>query len=117
LELLRRCALYIGNDSGPAHIAAVVGTPCLTLFSSVLFPGIWELWGEGNVSLRRLDSEFCLCEDYCPRGTMECIREIKVEEVLAVVRKRWHKLLVSDQPGAATDARGPGVGTGKAFGG
>jgi ADP-heptose:LPS heptosyltransferase len=30
--LLRRAALYIGNDSGPMHLAATVGTPCVALF-------------------------------------------------------------------------------------
>jgi heptosyltransferase III len=29
---LRRCALYIGNDSGLMHMAAAVGTPTLGLF-------------------------------------------------------------------------------------
>lgn len=117
-EVLRRCALYIGNDSGPAHVAAAVGTPCLTLFSAIVFPGIWEPWGEGNISLRRrVACEFCLCEDHCPRGTMECIRQITVDEVLAVIRERWLKLPDSNQPGTATDAHGSGVGTGKAAAG
>lgn len=30
--LLERCALYIGNDSGPAHLAAAVGIPTVTIF-------------------------------------------------------------------------------------
>jgi lipopolysaccharide heptosyltransferase I len=30
--LLRRCALFVGNDSGPLHLAAAVGAPCLALF-------------------------------------------------------------------------------------
>jgi lipopolysaccharide heptosyltransferase I len=30
--LLRRCALFIGNDSGPLHLAAAVGAPCIALF-------------------------------------------------------------------------------------
>lgn len=30
--LLRRAALYIGNDSGPMHLAATLGTPCVALF-------------------------------------------------------------------------------------
>ncbi len=30
--LLAQAALFIGNDSGPGHIAAAVGTPTLTLF-------------------------------------------------------------------------------------
>lgn len=30
--LLERCSLYIGNDSGPAHLAALFGVPTITLF-------------------------------------------------------------------------------------
>lgn len=29
--LLERCALYVGNDSGPAHLAAAVGIPAVTI--------------------------------------------------------------------------------------
>ena len=38
--LLAKAALFIGNDSGPGHIAAAVGTPTLTLFG----PTDPELW-------------------------------------------------------------------------
>jgi heptosyltransferase III len=30
--VLRRCAIFIGNDTGLMHIAAAVGTPTLGLF-------------------------------------------------------------------------------------
>ena len=32
--LLERAALYVGNDSGLAHVAAAVGTPAVTLFAA-----------------------------------------------------------------------------------
>ena len=32
--LLERCALYVGNDSGPAHLAAAAGVPTVTLYGS-----------------------------------------------------------------------------------
>ena len=32
--LLERCALYVGNDSGPAHLAAAAGIPTVTIFGS-----------------------------------------------------------------------------------
>ncbi|HSV29382.1 MAG TPA: glycosyltransferase family 9 protein [Candidatus Omnitrophota bacterium] len=40
---IRRCALYVGNDSGLMHIAAASGTPTLGLFgpSSEVFYGPW----------------------------------------------------------------------------
>jgi ADP-heptose:LPS heptosyltransferase len=30
--LLRRCSLMIAGDTGPLHLAAALGTPCLGLF-------------------------------------------------------------------------------------
>ena len=32
--LLERCALYVGNDSGPAHLAAAAGIPTVSLYGS-----------------------------------------------------------------------------------
>ena len=41
--LLSNASLFIGNDSGPAHMAAAFGVPCLVLFSTS-DPAIWEPW-------------------------------------------------------------------------
>ena len=38
--LLANAALFIGNDSGPGHLAAAVGTPTLTLFGPT-DPRLW----------------------------------------------------------------------------
>ena len=91
-EFLRRCDLYIGNDSGPAHVAAAMGTPCVTLFSSILFPRIWDPWGDRNITIRHAVScQYCFSEQRCPRGTMECIRGISVQEVLDATRPYLQK--------------------------
>ncbi len=42
-SLLANAALFIGNDSGPAHIAAAFGVPSVVLFSSS-DPAVWEPW-------------------------------------------------------------------------
>ncbi len=39
--LLARADLFIGNDSGPGHVAAAVGTPTLTLFGPT-DPRLWR---------------------------------------------------------------------------
>jgi heptosyltransferase-3 len=33
-ELIRGAVLYIGNDSGPMHLASAVGTPCIAIWGS-----------------------------------------------------------------------------------
>jgi ADP-heptose:LPS heptosyltransferase len=39
--LLEQCDLFIGNDSGPMHLAAAVGTPVVAVFG----PSNWAAWG------------------------------------------------------------------------
>ncbi|MEP6716704.1 MAG: glycosyltransferase family 9 protein [Terriglobia bacterium] len=42
-RIIRDADLFVGNDSGPAHIAAAVGTPAVVLFGPSC-PGIWGPW-------------------------------------------------------------------------
>ena len=44
IALAAAADLFVGNDSGPAHVAAAVGTPTLTLFGPT-DPGIWRPQG------------------------------------------------------------------------
>jgi heptosyltransferase-2 len=39
--LIEMCDLFVGNDSGPMHIAAAVGTPVVAVFGS----SNWAAWG------------------------------------------------------------------------
>ncbi len=49
--LLAKATLFIGNDSGPGHIAAAVGTPTLTLFGPT-DPGLWAPRGKRSQVLQ-----------------------------------------------------------------
>ncbi len=39
---------YLGHDSGPMHLAALVGTPCIAVFSARAKPGVWFPRGQRN---------------------------------------------------------------------
>jgi heptosyltransferase-3 len=60
-SLMSGASLFIGNDSGPAHIAAAFGVPCVVLFGSSE-PTTWAPWktesqvlpGLSNVSRDRV---------------------------------------------------------------
>lgn len=81
--VLRRCSLYLGNDSGPAHLAAAVGCPCVTLTASIEYPGMIEPFGNEVGSLRHpVPCAPCYSFEDCPLGTAECIRAIAPERVL-----------------------------------
>jgi ADP-heptose:LPS heptosyltransferase len=43
LSLLRGAELFVGNDSGPAHVAAAFGVPCVVIFGSSNSQ-VWHPW-------------------------------------------------------------------------
>ncbi|MBX5494222.1 MAG: glycosyltransferase family 9 protein [Bryobacteraceae bacterium] len=42
-SLLSGASLFVGNDSGPAHMAAAFGVPCVVLFG-ISDPDVWGPW-------------------------------------------------------------------------
>ena len=44
--MLHRAVLFLGHDSGPMHLAAAVGTPCVVVFSASNRPGAWYPCGD-----------------------------------------------------------------------
>jgi hypothetical protein len=51
--LLSECALYVGNNSGPKHIAAALGVPTIGIHSGVVDAVEWAPIGRRAVALRR----------------------------------------------------------------
>ena len=87
--LLANCAFAVGVDTGPMHLAASVGTRCVTLFSGRDHPGRWEPLGPGNANLRHeVDCAACY-QEKCPIPEHPCMNGITVDEVWTEV----HKLL------------------------
>jgi len=84
-EVLSRCRMLVSCDSGPLHLAAAVGIPVVGIYSCRDYPNCWYPWQDRQVIIRHdLDCQVCLKEE-C--GTMECVKAIGVEEVLAGCRK------------------------------
>ncbi|MDP2321428.1 MAG: glycosyltransferase family 9 protein [Acidobacteriota bacterium] len=81
--VLARCATFIGNDSGPVHLAALVGVPCVAIFSARNALGHWEPLGRGHVVLEeRPECAGCMLDE-CVHEAYKCLTRI---EVGAVVR-------------------------------
>ena len=86
-ELLKRCSLVISNDSGVQHLAAAVGTPCISLFSCRDFPGKWWPYGAENIVLRKwVPCHTCYLE-VCPYDN-HCLKLIEVSEVVECVERK-----------------------------
>ncbi|HUB46678.1 MAG TPA: glycosyltransferase family 9 protein [Acetobacteraceae bacterium] len=78
-RLLSACCLYIGNDSGPKHIAAALGVPTIGIHSGVVDAVEWAPVGRRAVALQRnMTCSPCYlakAED-CPRS-LACLRHLE----------------------------------------
>jgi ADP-heptose:LPS heptosyltransferase len=85
LWVLRGAKLFVGNDSGPTHLAAALGVPTVVLFGS----SDAEVWFPWNAPFQRVQNSFdcnpcpgyrCLVYD-----EPKCILSITVSQVKASV--------------------------------
>ena len=80
-----RARLFVGHDSGPMHLAAAVGTPCVAIFSSRNLPGEWFPHGkQHSIFYTEIGCKGCLLS-HCPERGRACIRSIAVNDVLKTV--------------------------------
>jgi len=83
--VLEHCHLFVGHDSGPMHLAAAVGTPCVGIFSSRSLPGVWFPYGKQHrVIYHHIECQGCVLND-CMIRHKSCINSITVDEVLRQV--------------------------------
>lgn len=79
---LRRCGLYLGNDTGTMHLAAAVGVPCVAVFAAIDFPNRWHPFGTNHTIFRTtVPCEGCHAP-VCP-FEKQCTTAIETEQVLA----------------------------------
>lgn len=80
-------AVFLGPDSGPKHLAASVGVPCVCVFAAQDLPGIWYPPGNRNQILYHQTECFgCLLET-CMEMQKKCILSITVDEVEHAVER------------------------------
>jgi heptosyltransferase-2 len=84
--LLAECRLYIGNDSGLSHLAAALNIPTIVIFGST-FPEFTRPLGRRvEVLYAKLACSPCF-ERVCPLGTLQCMRDIRVDDVMDAVEE------------------------------
>jgi lipopolysaccharide heptosyltransferase I len=86
VTLARGASLYLAGDTGPAHIAAAVGTPIVGIYGPTR-PSRNGPWAKADVTVSR--SDVCQCHHLrqCRLKTM-CLEDIQIDEVLAAVERR-----------------------------
>lgn len=80
--VIARADLFLGPDSGPMHLAASVGTPCVAIFSARNSPGIWFPFGDIHSVLYRKTECFGCHLDDCLVEKKKCILSISVDDVV-----------------------------------
>ncbi len=96
-SVLSECTTFIGNDSGPTHLAAVVGIPCVAIFSARNAPGQWQPLGPHHVVLEnRPECAGCMLDD-CVREAKKCLTRIEtgrvVREAISLIESRGRTCL------------------------
>jgi len=77
-SLFDTAGVFIGNDSGPGHLAAVSGIPTFTFFG----PSLPQLFAPLHPHAEWLDDNSCHykpCKDYCRFSSPRCLENIQVE--------------------------------------
>jgi ADP-heptose:LPS heptosyltransferase len=78
--------IFLGHDSGPMHMAAIVQTPLVAIFSARNMPGVWFPQGRQHaVIYHAVDCAGCGLET-CIAQKKKCLTSVTVDEVLACVK-------------------------------
>jgi ADP-heptose:LPS heptosyltransferase len=100
--LVTACSLFLGNNSGPHHIAAGLGVPTVGVHSGSVDVREWGPVGPAAVAVARevicSPCYLAMAKD-CPRG-LACLRELTPETVYDACRRML--LLAAPSPASNT---------------
>lgn len=87
-EVLGRAGVVVVGNTGPAHLAAAVGTPVVSLFSPVVPAARWRPWGVPHVLLGDQEAPCAGSRArVCPVPGHPCLDGVPVAEVVAAVER------------------------------
>lgn len=82
---LEGALLFVGNDSGPGHLAALLGVPTLTVYGPVL-PEMYGPLHPLATSVEGSDCRFKPCLDSCRYAENRCMLDIGVDRVWSALQ-------------------------------
>lgn len=101
--LLRAADAVVVGNTGPAHLAAAVGTPVASIFAPVVDPRRWAPWGVPHRLLGQLDIACAGCRArVCPFDGQPCLNPATPAAVLAAVEELSPASAGAPFPGGAS---------------
>lgn len=90
--VFEHAAVFLGPDSGPMHLAACAGVPCVIAFAARGLPGVWYPAGsQHRIIYHKVDCFGCNLET-CIKQGRKCLTSITADEmadaVTAVLAKK-----------------------------
>jgi ADP-heptose:LPS heptosyltransferase len=79
--VLEHAQVFLGPDSGPMHLAASVGVPCVIAFSAHGLPGVWYPAGEQHQIVYHQTDCFGCGLETCIVEQRKCLRSVTVDEM------------------------------------
>ena len=101
LSLLSRCQILLCNDSGPMHLANLLGVPVVAVFGPQR-PEWYGLRGPHDRVVIRPEFSCRPCWDYCVFDEPYCLRAIIVDEVYDAMKNQMNLILESKRTNASS---------------
>jgi ADP-heptose:LPS heptosyltransferase len=86
-EVMKDAALFISNDSGPMHLAAVAGIPVIAIFGPTMDHKTSPLGGRTEVITAPVECRPCYNYKPITCSSFECLDRITVDQILTAVKK------------------------------
>lgn len=87
-EVLARAGAVVVGNTGPAHLAAAVGTPVVSIFAPTVPAARWRPWGVPVelFGVQDIGCAGCRARE-CPVGGQPCVGAVRVGEVVEAVER------------------------------
>jgi heptosyltransferase-2 len=95
--LVDRAGIFIGNCSGPGHLAAISGVPTFTVYG----PSLHEWWAPLHPAAEWIEGKACPykpCSDYCRFSSPLCLWQVTVDEVWPRIKQFATRHLAAHAP-------------------
>jgi ADP-heptose:LPS heptosyltransferase len=95
ISLVKGCTLYLGNDSGPMHLANLYSKKTVILWGPGNYMRIRPIGSNNTIIMKDIACRPCrqyIHPDRCERGNNVCMQLISTEEVCRIVEEKLREL-------------------------